>query len=279
MLSKNQNLKKHLSASQITLYCECSLKHKFRYIDQIPKPQESIHLAYGSAIHEAFEYMNLNIGSLNLLDIYQAYHDSWVKETENMASNFYSDKLYNMGLYSLEKYFGEFIEYEPIEFISPEGARASAECQFNVPIIYEDGSEAEYTLAGVIDLVATRKGKIIILDYKTSKEDYQTHKVKTSIQLDVYAYAFRKMLEMGLFPKCKKKREDYSVFHVLVKDYDNLDGEIFEHKKVVGEKDITKLLYIIKIMLKGIQQEVFLPNYQDSCKYCEYRKECLDFKG
>ena len=48
----------HLSASQITLYSQCSLKYKFQYIDQLPKPFKSSGLAFGSVMHSAIEWFH-----------------------------------------------------------------------------------------------------------------------------------------------------------------------------------------------------------------------------
>jgi putative RecB family exonuclease len=270
---------KQISVSQINLYSDCSLKYKFRYIDKIPKPAISVHLAYGSAIHKALEYANNNIGQTNLTDIYEEFHQAWHKECFEMGispDDFYSSKLYLIGLKALEKYYAEWLEYELLEF----DGRKSSECFFLVPV------RTEVQIKGVIDAVIRKGGKIYILDYKTSKEEYSTFKTKTNLQLTIYAYAFRHMVQQGLFPELSspkkgkpKTQEDYVMFHVLTKDYDNVTSEIQEIKRKVDEDDFGRMFYVIDTFCNGVDSRVFLPNYTDNCKYCEYKKECLAYTG
>ena len=47
----------HLSKSQISLYMDCSLKYKFQYIDNLPKPFKPAGLAFGTSIHSALEWL------------------------------------------------------------------------------------------------------------------------------------------------------------------------------------------------------------------------------
>ena len=48
----------HLSATQINLYLECSLKYRFQYIDEFPKPFKSSGQAFGSATHSSLEWLH-----------------------------------------------------------------------------------------------------------------------------------------------------------------------------------------------------------------------------
>ena len=50
----------HLSASQMNLYFQCSLKYKFQYLDKLPKPFKASGLVFGSAIHLAISWVHKN---------------------------------------------------------------------------------------------------------------------------------------------------------------------------------------------------------------------------
>jgi putative RecB family exonuclease len=260
----------YISASQINLYSDCSLKYKFRYIDKIPKPSSSIHLVFGSAIHKALEELNKSLASkkIGLEDVYQYFHNDWEKEKEKqeIRENFISEKLYTMGLNSLEKYYNEHLDYEII----------GSETKFNVPIIYPDGEKEKFTLFGIIDSIITKKNKLIIVDYKTSKEPYEKFKIDTSIQLAMYSYAFRHLLKENII-ELKKKKEDYISYCVILKDYETLNGEIKIQRKKIDDFQINKMLNMIKQTKRGIDSELFLPNYQSMCKWCEFKKECLNY--
>jgi hypothetical protein len=240
-------------------------------------------LAYGSAVHKAFEFMN-NAEKASLIDVYQSFHDAWHKEMNSMGlktEDYYNEKLYLSALTSVQNYYADFYKtYELTEYVDKwhnvNSSRLSTECEFFVPIIYPDGTkEEEYVLHGLIDVIGIKNKKIFILDYKTAKEDYTPFKVKTSLQLSIYAYAFRQMLKMGIFPQIKKEIEDYTTYHILIKS----TNEITQKKKIVTDHDINKMLYMIKTFKRGVDSQVFMPNYQDNCKWCSYQKECLAFSG
>lgn len=266
-----------LSPSKITLYADCSLRWKFHYIDQIKKPVSSIHLVYGSAIHKALETLNLSLlnnEDLHLENAFQAYEDCWLEgiEEQKIRLNQYTYTLYEMGLKALEKFYNESVDYEVI----------ATEFPFEVPIVWPDRFKAienceNYTLRGIIDAIIKRKDKIIVVDYKTSKEKYNRFKLDSSIQLAIYAYAFRHMLSEGAFPDIKHKKENAIAYHVFLKDYENLDGEITLQKKKITDSHLNRMFYIIAQTINGIENSVFIPNFQSTCKWCEFKKECLNF--
>lgn len=273
-------MNKNISTSQLTLYAECPLKYKFQYIDKLEKPAVSVHLAYGSAIHKALEYMNTQTNA-QILDIYQVFHDSYLNEMSKMNLDpfgYYNAGLYLTAIKSLEKYFVDFYQtYEPTIYKDENGEKPSLECKFTVPIYDKDGSLIEgYSYHGIIDVVGVRDKKIFVLDYKTAKEDYTPFKIKTSIQLTLYAYAIRHLLKNGNFPNIKKKQEDFTLYHILIKSD---SPEIIEKKKIISERDINRLLYITKTFIKGVNNQIFIPNYQENCKWCQYKQNCLEFDG
>ena len=259
---------KKLSASRMGLYCDCSLAYKFHYVDKLYKPSVSVHFAYGTAIHKGIEVMNQSLATekMPLEDMLQAFHDCYYEELKKMdlEDNYFKFQLYEMGINSLEKFYNEFVDYEVI----------GTEIPFTVPI---DGSDT-HSVTGFIDAIIKRKSQLTIVDYKTSKEAFPKFKIDTSLQLAIYAYAFRKLLSDGTF-ELRKKQEDYIAYYVLVKDYENYTGQIKMQRKKIGEKEINRVLYVCNKIIEAEKHEIYVPNFNSACKYCDYKKECLGFSG
>jgi len=273
---------KYLSASQISLYSSCSRCYFFRYIKQIYKVTTSPHLIYGSAIHKALEKLSLSLTTIPMTreELIHIFTETWNKEIsiiETKKGQY--DNLRVMGIKSLQLYFNKFINYEPIIYKDNDQNKLAVECKFSVPIIYPNGVEdKDYQLHGVMDLIAKKQDKIFIYDHKTSKDPYDSFQVNTSIQLVLYSYAFRWMIKEGLFPDVKES-EEAVVFNVILKDYKRAIPKIIPYARQVTEEDINNVLNIIEITLRGINNRIFLPNFTKDCKWCDYQKECLEFKN
>lgn len=263
------------SASRLSLYSDCSLHYKFQYVDKISHPNKSIHLAYGSSIHKALEELNLSLikNKYDLEDVFQAFHNEWnlQLEQQGLKGNYFELALYEMGLNSLESYYLNNVDYEVLD----------AEIKFSVPIIYPDGTKCEHGLTGLIDVIIKRKNQLTIVDYKTSKESYSRFQLDTSLQLAIYSYAFRYLVENNLINlgKVKKQKEDYISYYVLLKDYENKEGKIKIQRKEITERQYNKMFYIIKKTIDGEKAGIYIPNYNSQCKYCPFQKECLEFEG
>lgn len=262
-----------ISASRITTYADCSLKYRFQYIDKLDKMKESVHLIYGSAIHEGLESLNISLknnNSFEIEDVLQSFHNSWNNELvlHKLENDFFVPKLYTMGINTLIKFCNEMSDYEVL----------GTEFEFEVPIKTISGNE--YTLYGLIDAIIKVKDQMLIVDYKTSKEPYKKFKLDTSIQLSIYSYAIRYLLDNKIINfNTKKKKEDYIAYYILLKDYDTLSGDIKIQKKSITDKHKNRMFYIINQFINGIENNIFIPNYNSQCEWCEYKKECLEFDG
>lgn len=257
------------SASKFNLYSDCSLKYKFIYKDNLKKPAISVHLAYGSSVHKGLEFLNKQLLNKkpDIEDMLQSYDDEWNKEISDMGlenDKYFVPKLYYHGLNTLINYYDNFIDYEVI----------GSEIEFEVPLPIENNTED--TLYGLIDAIIKQKDNIIIVDYKTSKETYNRFKLDTSIQLALYSYAFRHLLKEQKIYDTRKTKEDYIAYYVLLKDYETLNGDIKIQKKKITDKHIDRMKYIVDTSIKGINNNIFIPNYNSQCQWCEYKKECLE---
>ena len=74
-----------ISYSQISLYNECPLHWKLRYVDKLYISESSIHLIFGTAMHEVLQtwlevMYNDSIKNANLLNLEEMLRDNMIKE-------------------------------------------------------------------------------------------------------------------------------------------------------------------------------------------------------
>ena len=65
---------------------------------------------------------------------------------------------------------------------------------FSARELYEDDSDAEVLVQGIIDLLAVKGNEGIIVDYKTSDHAVERLKADYSKQLELYAWAVERVL-------------------------------------------------------------------------------------
>ena len=76
----------HLSASQIQTYLSCSLKYKYAYIDELPKPFKPSGLALGSSLHASLEWLHKkwqNGEEPNLESVWDIFEGDWYAQSRD----------------------------------------------------------------------------------------------------------------------------------------------------------------------------------------------------
>lgn len=250
----------HVSASQILLYLQCSLKYRFQYVDKLPRLFQSSGLAFGSVIHSTLDWFHkqkVNGNGVTLEMLLKVFKTDWFsqcverdiryKERETDA------ELLAMGMQMLTQYFQAYREM-------PVGA----EVPFSLPLIEPmTGEVLGPNLEGRLDLAE----QDAVVEFKTSAQTLTAQDLKDSLQLTCYGYAYRmlfqeepKVLRVVDFVKTKVPR-----MVVL--------------QTTREEKDYRKLFYIAKEVLRGMDSGIFYPNPSFKCKGCEYEGPCQVWFG
>lgn len=244
----------HLSSSQINLYLQCSLKYKFQYIDQIPKPFTSSGLAFGSVIHSAISWLHnerMAKNGVSLERLYRIFDADWYSQkvdTDIRYKNGESEmKLTVMAKDMLRMYY-----QEPVKEVK------GTDVSFTVPLINLKTSEdLGINLEGFIDMIEEDD---TIVEFKTSAQSMND--IDGHLQLTAYSYAFEvlhqrppKLLKLINFVKTKKPK-----MITLETKRDRSDYQRFFH--IAGQ------------VLKGIQTQIFFPRQSFMCKDCEYEGNC-----
>jgi hypothetical protein len=277
---------KKLSASSIGTFLECPLKYKFGTVDGIVIPSDSPHLLYGSAVHKAIEEYHKSIYFNNRLErkaIQKIFVDNWqiAIELNEVPIRWYSysqeKDLTQAGIRTLGTYYETHKDDPPPPtWINFKGERAPAiEVGFNVSL-KDLIPETEWRLSGIIDRIIPVE--IIIEDHKTGSGKYSDFQVKTNLQLAIYSYAFRQLVNEGKFPDFKPgTKEEFVQFDIL----DKKSPKIHYHQRKISDKTYRHLGRIIRNIINQIERGEFLPNYGSACLAfggCEFMSMCQDFQ-
>lgn len=245
------------SASQITKFLGCPLAYKYSYLDGLEKPPKNKYLVYGIALHEAL--------ALNFSQKIKSKKDLKADEVINefklsFVKNLQLEELDGMAPLEVEtfKQQGESSLKYYMKNISPDIQ----------PIMVEERVEIKLkhfpiTIVCVFDIVDENG---IIIDFKSSgpswKSDYTDKKMSGSIQLSLYAAAYRKMfgkVEAGL------------QFHILPRG--EKDGECYVKNTIRTNDQVLYVLGLASKIEQVIERGVFTPNVNE-CGRCEWANTC-----
>jgi putative RecB family exonuclease len=250
----------HLSASQLILYLQCSLKYRFQYLDKLVKPFKSAGLAFGSVIHSALDWFHrqkVNGNGATLEMLLKVFETDWFSQCVEADIRF-KDKemgtgLVVMGRQMLTQYFQTYKEM-------PVGA----EIPFSLPLTEPvTGEVLGPNLEGRLDLAE----KDAVVEFKTSAQTLNAQDLKDSLQLTCYGYAYRMLFH-------KEPRSFRVVDFVKTKT-----PKMVVLQATREEKDYRKLFYLAKEVLRGIDSGIFYPNPSFKCKDCEYEDPCQAWLG
>jgi putative RecB family exonuclease len=251
----------HLSVSQINLYLLCSLKYRFQYLDELPKPFRSSALVFGSAIHAALAwYHNQEVigNGVTLEKLCKIFEADWY------AQGLETEILYD----SVESKAGLRVtgrEILGLYFAQPQQKIQGSEVAFTIPLVNPaTGEKLPMNLEGFIDLIA---GDDEIIEFKTSGQAMNTRDADNHLQLTAYSYAYQainhrpaKLLRIVDLVKARKPK--------MV---------VLDTSRTV--EDHTRFFHLAKAMLSGVRNRVFFPRTGFWCRDCEYAEQCKAWEG
>lgn len=248
------------SYSQMSLYRECPLKYKFKYIDKLPEKPKP-YFAFGQAIHSALEFFHSKLPPPSYPELIDFFSANWHKK--NYAEKGYKNpEMENMdfqkGEVVLKKYWLKHKDERTLPFL----------CEYK-GCVEVDGLE----VVVIVDRIEyLGNGKIKIIDYKTGKEGK-----RNSDQL----YMYQKILEMDkeLAQKIKDKlKEDVDrveVENMLYYYVENLKEVSF---KRADDWEIMNFWKKVLDIVENIKENKFEPNPGEmQCNYCDFKSKCPIF--
>lgn len=178
------------SASRLSTYESCPRQYRFRYIDRIPRVEQSIEVYLGLRVHDVLSalYRQLQLGDEPCLaDVLQEYHRQWGQHWHNRV------KIVKRGR-SIEQYrqFGERCLVNYYQAHRPFNHGQVLGLEYRVATSLDP--HGCYKIQGYIDrLVRVGSGCYEIHDYKTSGRLPSQGAIDVDRQLALYHLAVERM--------------------------------------------------------------------------------------
>ncbi len=173
----------HLSVSQITTYLNCPLDFYYRYVLNVPEP-ENFAASYGSAVHAAIEEFNKTKKAGTVCSVetmLEIVEENW--KSAGFLSKEHELKARLQANQTINQYHQTHLN---------DPAPLEVEWPFNVRI-----NDANITITGRLDVVLSHEKGTEIRDYKTSTSVTTPEKAKNratgSSQLTLYALIWQQI--------------------------------------------------------------------------------------
>jgi len=269
-MAKSDGIKKiHISFSEFSKYMECPHRHLIENYLKIEKQPPSIHLFFGSAIHEAIEFglsrnLNLDQRIAHFKKYFHGEMDAKLKDNKDykQVANFTAQ-----GEHILRNILTESI-IKKYEIVGVEEQ------------LYENVFGL-YHFKGFIDFIARdrKTGKIIIIDWKTSGEAWDVKKKVSDVifasQMRFYKYFYARKHNLDfdsieckyvVLNRLKNKRNPYQGFGELQSVPMN-----FTYADI--DESVTRLITAIKdIHIKKSFPKAKLNDKRSNCYWCPYKE-------
>lgn len=234
-----------LSYSSISLYQQCPLLYKLRYVDNM-KPKPRAPLSFGDSLHKALEFMyDIKVPPpLPLEEILAYYEQNWVKEGYDSEEE--EKKYYNYGKEILTEFYNKNIK------------------DFRLPMAVERDYIIDIDsvkLRAKIDRIDRLEKGVEIIDYKSNANPITIDKLKESRQLAIYQMVVE--LKLGVLVE---RLTYYQLRTQLPISTERYSDERIEEIK-------NDVLYVAN----KIRNEEFAARLNDYCP-CDFPHLCPYFK-
>ncbi len=249
------------SPSRISIYESCPRQYKYRYIDRIPREEESIEAFLGSRVHEVLSslYRELQLGRHpGLPEVLDCYHWEWRRHWHDrvrIVKQEYSIEHYRrFGERCLENYYQAHTPFDRGEVVGIEHRVTS--------FLDSDGL---YRIQGYIDrLVRAGSGRYEIHDYKTSGRLPVQDAIDADRQLALY--------QLGVERVWPDVEEVELVWHFLA-----FEKELRSRRT---SEALDRLKSTTIALIDRIEADTeFKPIKSTLCHWCAYQDICPVWKG
>ena len=241
----------HLSVSQVTTYLGCPRKYRFRYLDKREPEVKSANLAFGSAVHSAIEWWQMERIAGRVPDPDRALRMFRADWTAQLA-----DPLLDLEEKTPEDYaaLGEALVRLFMERFASEPPLLAVEQRFEVAL-HDARGRLEVPLVGYLDGV----GESLVWELKTAAR--KTAVSEYALQLAAYSYAVRETT--GVRPTIRVvELIKTKVPKIEVEEVTLSDGDEAWFVEVAGE------------VWAAISAGAFHPSPSWMCQRCEHRRAC-----
>lgn len=255
--------KKHVSFSEVKLYSECSYRHHIEYTLGIKQP-ETVHLIFGTAVHEAIENFIVNKTNKTLSMCKKIY--KWIKQ--NPKDKYLGDLDAKQWCSQALLIYKDIFSWLQDEFPGHEVVGSEVSLYEPIKLIVEASGRLsdDVCFKGFIDMVIKDKDGIYhIIDFKTTSWGWDKEKRSDT----------EKQYQLTLYKKfyCEKNNIDpkYVKTHfVLLKRTPAKNSKRAELITITsGNKKIDNAKLWLEKNTKLINSGIKLKN-RTACKHCPW---------
>jgi len=245
------------SHSRLSTFENCPCKFKYKYLDKIIPPIETSIEAYlGKTVHDALEWLYIEVGKGNLptiddVVIYYSkkWEETWNDAIKNVKKQFTTKEYFNKGVQFILDYY---MRHKPFE----DNTLATEK-----KIFINLDKEGRYKIIGFIDRLAynLETKEYEVHDYKTANNLPQPEAVENDRQLALYSIAVKE--EFG------KEKNVSLIWHYLAFNR-KIQSKRTDEQLEKLKKDTIELIKKIESTTEFETKKSYL------CGWCEYKPIC-----
>jgi putative RecB family exonuclease len=266
---KPLNEELHISHSQIFAYSNCSLKYRFKYVEQRPAERISIALPFGTAMHSALELFYRTFMKSRQYERIVAIIDRFSTCLELDLENASAPVIYKKEAPDREsvltlgremlKAFYETVNMDAYDILA-------VELPLSATLYTDEGQPTDFKVFGILDLLLREKsGEILVVDNKTAAKPMAQATADDDNQMTAYSYLLAS--NRYVFPSAEVRCR----FDVLRKLKTPKLEHVFTLRTAAHRKRFAR---IANAVLAGIDGQVFLPQPSWMCGDCAYADAC-----
>jgi putative RecB family exonuclease len=266
---KTLNEELHISHSQLFTYSNCSLKYRFKYVEQRPAERISIALPFGTAMHSALELFYRTFMKSRQYERIVAIIDRFSTCLELDLENAGAPVIYKKEAPDREsvltlgremlKAFYETVNMDAYDILA-------VELPLSATLYTDEGQPTDFKVFGILDLVLREKsGEILVVDNKTAAKPMAQATADNDNQMTAYSYLLAS--NRYVFPSAEVRCR----FDVLRKLKTPKLEHVFTLRTAAHRKRFAR---IANGVLAGIDGQVFLPQPSWMCSDCAYADAC-----
>ncbi|MEP7029041.1 MAG: PD-(D/E)XK nuclease family protein [Candidatus Eisenbacteria bacterium] len=253
------------SNSRLSAYENCPMQYRLRYVDQVPVvPRESIEAFLGKRVHEALEFLYLQVGQgykPSLSEVLDHFRMAWDREwSEAVHIVRTGETIAGYRLIAERCLTNYYRKHDPFD----RGRTVGAE----VLVTYPLDPERDLHMQGYIDrLVDLGNGHYEIHDYKTSRRLPSQGDVDRDRQLALYQMAVSQQL-----PDVRSMR---LVWHYLAHDRMLVSTRSPEQLRELR----AQMIALIEMIQRATTENNLPARVTPLCSWCEYKPVCPAWTG
>jgi len=268
--------KPHVSFSEVKMWKECPWRHKLVHIDKLSVFEPSVHLDYGTIVHEGIENF-LKTKKMNIDEVLEKLQEAWdekgfdtdeyiSKQTETAKAQGWKYK--HNTLEEWKSSARNSLERLPSFMDENFGTWKTIEAEHQ---LYEDisGLSGE-KFKGFIDAIILSekdgKKKAWIIDWKTSSARGWNRQKRQDFLMQAQLMLYKSFWS----EKMMLRSRDISCGFVLLKKNTRSEKAVELITIPAGPSAMEKSQKLVRSAIKGIKSGMKLKN-REACKFCEFK--------